>query len=768
MHRLVLTLSALVCLTLAVPSQAQQTYRNARPSAASGLRNAEVERPGARPLDVVPVSPLPRRFVLPGYENTEQPGDTLSEAQILLRLSRIYNLQSQILAAEANEDLELAEQKMELAMTELGTLLTQPDIMERPHFQELYRTVITSYERFYGVSADTLSLQFGDIFQLRADMFAVLNDVDEPLLEDVMSAPLPPVRTTVPMTMNRLVEQSIAYLKRSPQRHLYNWMSRAETYFPMIEQILREEGVPDELKYLAMIESGLNPRARSWAQAGGMWQFIVATGSAYGLKTDSWVDERADPEKATRAAARHLKDLYELFDHDWQLALAGYNCSPSRIKRAIARAEARLGRKATFWDIYNDIPKETRNYVPMFIATALVASNPEAFDIDVSQIKPGPKYAYHYVPVHGGMPLATIAELAGTDVETIKALNPELRRSTTPPSRGAYYVRIPLGTFDRFAARYAELPKETRQLVEVDYTVRRGDTLNKIAKQHGVTVTALMRENNLRSTTLRVGQRLTIPTPNYEVRQVELVDLAQAEAFTVEYGERSIRPIKPLDPSYIASSRASSTDTPVVRTSAPVEEPARTEPARRETAASSRRESESHETRIVYHVRRGDNLTAIARKYGVSVDDLRRWNNLRDNRLLVGQRLYLYEQGGSSGETASNTRSTSSSSNKNKVVYQVRRGDTLSGIAAKYGVSMDDIRRWNNLRGSDILSGQRLTIYSNGGGEARPSFTSYRVRRGDTLTEIARKYGVSVQDLKSWNGLRSSTIRPGQTLKIRS
>src|SRR5690606_8547032 len=186
----------------------------------------------------------------------------------------------------------------------------------------------------------------------------------------------------------------IAFLLRSPG-HVSRLRSRADTYFPMIERILAEEGVPDELKYLAMVESALNPRARSHAGAAGMWQFISATGRAYGLRAQSDVDDRLDPERATRAAARHLRDLHERFG-DWQLALAGYNCNPARIQREITRAEARLGRRATFCDIYDHIPRETRGYVPMYIATALVLSNPEAFDLPPAE--PGPRYVFDTIP----------------------------------------------------------------------------------------------------------------------------------------------------------------------------------------------------------------------------------------------------------------------------------------------------------------------------------------------------------------------------------
>ena len=649
MHRMLQALVVLVCLAVGMPAQAQQTQKNTRNKSTSSAHRGRLDaRPGALPAATIPFQRPPLRYLADGSADLGHPGDSRSEGQILRRLSRIYAYQAKSLDAQADADAELAEDQLELAMTELSTLLQQPDIMERPRFRELYRTVISEYERFYGVSPDTLSLQFGDIFQFRADMFAALNEVDEPLLEDVMMPTITPIETVFPMTMNRLVEQSIAYLLRSPDRHLYHWLGRSETYFPMIEQVLREEGVPDELKYLAMIESGLNPRARSWAQAGGMWQFITATGSAYGLQTNGWVDERLDPEKATRAAARHLKDLYELFDHDWQLALAGYNCSPSRIKRAMARAESRLGRRATFWDIYDDIPRETRNYVPMFIATSLVASNPEAFDVDMNRVRPGPKYSYHYVPVHGQMPISTIADLAGTDEETIRALNPELRRSATPPTQRPYYVRLPLGTYETFAAGYAHLPKQTRQAVGSDYTVRRGDTLSKIARQHGVSVQELMRENNLRSTTLRVGQRLDVPGSSFETRPVTLVDLTETKAYTVEYGARIVRPITADTPARLAANRRPTTSaksgTPVVRTSTAAPEPA-------EAKAAPARTHETGETRIVYRVRRGDNLTAIARKYGVSVDDLRQWNSLRSNQLAVGQRLHLYEANDRAGES---------------------------------------------------------------------------------------------------------------------
>ena len=721
----------ILTLLLGIPAFAQSTGSSA------------TDRAAVRPPSNLPLDSRPKTLITLDNETSEP----LSEKEILRRLSQIYDYQSRILKAVAAEDARQIEDLLDRSMDELQTLVLHPEIVERPRFRELYLTVVTEYERYYGAPSESLSLPFGDILAFREEMFEAMNNVDEPLMEDVQFPEIGPVATTIPMTMNRLVQQSIAYLKRSPDKHLYNWLGRAETYFPMIEQILAEERMPDELKYLAMIESGLNPRARSWAAANGMWQFIKATGSAYGLETNAWVDERLDPEKSTRAAARHLRDLYELFDGDWHLALAGYNCSPGRIKRAMARAETRLGRKATFWDIYNDIPKETRNYVPMFIAASLVASNPEAFDINVSRVTPGPEYAFHYVPVPGSISINQIARLTGTDESTIRALNPEIRKSEVPPTSGAYYVRIPLGTYDRFAEATAKLPMPRRSSGAA-YTVRRGDTLSKISRQYGVTVTELMKANDLRSTTLHVGQRLTVPGTSVDVEPL-LADLSGNETLTVQYGRPNIRPIFAEGSS---RSTTSSYRPPVINTSITESRTVREEPRREETSQSSSEDSDAGRTRIVYRVRGGDNLTDIARKYGVSVSDIRSWNSLRGSHIEVGQRLYLYE--------SNPARTVSAEAN---IVYKVRRGDTLSEIARRHGVSMADIRRWNNLKSSTIRVGQRLTIH---GGETESSTITYKVRRGDSLSSIAKRHGVTVSDLKRWNSLKSSRITPGQKLMI--
>lgn len=768
---------AVACLAIPPAAEAQRASQRGiptRPAATQAV--GEDDRPRALPLDHIPFERRTQRLLSDVLDADTTPADSLTESQVLERLSRIYDYQARILAAQARGDLDLAEDLLELAMTEIGTLARAEFMMERPRFRETYRSVVTEYERFYGVSADTLTLQFGEVFEVRADMFAALNDVNEPLLEDVsMPVVRTPVATVVPMTMNRLVEQSIAFLLRSPDRHLYHWLSRAETYFPMIEQILEEEGVPDELKYLAMIESGLNPRARSWAQAGGMWQFITATGRAYGLEVNGYVDERLDPEKATRAAARHLKDLHQMFGGDWQLALAGYNCSPARVKRAIARAEARLDRPATFWDIYDDIPKETRNYVPMFIAAALVASNPDAYDLDLTRVRPGPEYAYHYVPVRGMLSLSEIARMADTDVNTIKALNPELRRSTLPPSKGAYHVRIPLGTYESFAAAYAELPAEARRTSVAEHVVARGEALGTIARRYDVSVSAIMRSNDLDGTTIHPGQRLIIPVPSYESSAaIAGMDNERVQAMTVDYGERLIRPIFVADgetPTVRKRTTPQTASAPVVRASL-ASAPARSSSREEEAPAAEERnerssersveKSESRDTRIVYRVRSGDTLAEIAQRYGVSISDIRGWNKIRGSRIMVGQRLYLYES------NEKGTVATASSSSE-RVVYRVKRGDNLTEIARRYGVSVNDIRRWNDLRSDNIHSGQRLTIHGGGGERSSaPSVVSYKVRRGDTLAEIAKRYGVSIKDLKSWNKLRSDVIRPGQKLKIRS
>jgi len=689
--------------------------------------------------------------------------DSLSEQQLVRRIADLYRQQSNILIAQLRNDEAATDTLLQQAMDELRRLADRPEALAHRRFRELYRTLVHEHEAFYGTPDPELNIPRGGIFALREDMFAALAVLENPLLNNVEFPEGLLREASVPMTQNRLTQRSTQFLLDRKDTLVPTWLERADTYFPMIEQIFAEEGVPDEMKYLSLVESALNPRARSWAGAVGMWQFMPGTGRLYDLDINPWVDERMDPEKSTYAAARHLRDLYDTFE-DWHLVLAAYNAGTGRVRGAIRRA-GYAGRAAqpTYWDIYDYLPRETRNYVPMFIATSMVASNPEAFD--VPSHTPGARYAYAHVPVQGMLSLREIAEMAGTRASVVRALNPELRRATLPPTENGYMVRLPQGTYANFAAAYEALPDEKKKPVS-EHVVRRGDVLGHIADSYGVSVRQLMRVNNLNATTIHPGQRLVVPVQNYDGPGI-----ADASPLSVQYGSRLVRPIAPYRSARERTQqRTEQQQPPVVRAAdersvgtATAEVPERSSDDTARTTDASDAEAASDtpaeedatptaepatsETRIVYHVRRGDTLGGIAQRHDVSVANLRSWNSLSGNRIRAGQQLELY-----TGETPAEP-----------LRYTVRRGDTLGQIANRHGVSVSELQRWNNVSRTRIRPGQTLTIHRDG---SAPDYIVYRVRSGDTLGGIANRHGVSVRNLQQWNGLSGTRIRPGQRLTV--
>jgi len=471
-------------------------------------------------------------------------GDSLSSPsppnpKTLRDLGRLYRLQADLMQARAADDAPRIESVLHTAIGELGTLVRRPSVARHPRFRQAFRALTGAYEARYGV-ADTLHLPTGHSRTLRRRLSASLDDDSAPAsVPEVLPADLRAQDLPVPLTVNRHVEETVAFLLDHKQRYLYPWLRRASTYFPMIEQILAEEGVPDVLKYLAIAESGLDPHARSRAQAAGIWQFMTETGRRYGLSVDPWVDERLDPEKSTRAAARLLKDLHDRFG-DWQLALAGYNYKPGVVQYHVRSYRQRTGRTPSFWDIYDELPEETRNYVPLFTATALIVSNPAAFDLKRTQA--GPRYAFDYVPVEASLTIETVARLAETTPQKVRALNPELRSNRLPPSETPYYVRLPYGTYSTFAPNYAALP-EAKRTGEITHLLQPGETAGRIAERYHVERAALLEANDTEyPVTMRVGERLSIPEKTYS-GNARIADSADGMPLRVRYGRRTIRPL---------------------------------------------------------------------------------------------------------------------------------------------------------------------------------------------------------------------------------
>lgn len=310
----------------------------------------------------------------------------------------------------------------------------------------------------------------------------------------------------VPVVVNKDVERFIKYFQTRGRKSFTRWLVRSGKYMPMIKEILRENDLPEDLAYLALIESGFNPHARSRANAIGIWQFMLWTGRYNGLRSDWWIDERKDPEKASRAAAKHLGDLYKQFD-SWYLAAAGYNAGAGKIRKAIRKNKSR-----DFWEIAKNrrtLKKETRNYIPKYLAAMIIAKNPEKYGFH--NIESALPVAYEKVPVNAPTDIKVIAKAAGVSLSEIKKLNPELRRWFTPPDYPGYEIRIPKENLERYINNMAQLPKQKRLRFH-KHKVRNGDTLSTIAESYRTSVRPIMYLNNLRSKSfIRAGSTLFVP-----------------------------------------------------------------------------------------------------------------------------------------------------------------------------------------------------------------------------------------------------------------
>jgi membrane-bound lytic murein transglycosylase D len=543
---------------------------------------------------------------------------------------------------------------------------------------------------------------------------AALIEPPEALGEDVPPAPpgegeVLEATYDIPIELNARVLSIIEMFQTQKREWFQEALDRGALYVPLFHRVLEEEGLPKDLVYLSMIESAFKPRAVSRAGARGLWQFIAGTGKLYGLRQDYWVDDRFDPEKATRAAARHLKDLYEEFGH-WYLAMAAYNAGPRRIERAVRRTGDQ-----DFWTLAQKryLPRETRSYVPLILAAAVIAKNPEAYGFT----RPAATaLEYDVVELDHPVDLETAAKSARTTIDEMKLLNPELRHWVTPPDRESYPLKLPKGSRAAFETAIAAIPERERVRFSA-HVVERGDTLSKIARRYGTTIEALASANNMRSRTLiHPGQVLTVPVPPGALgRSSKLGSSSKEDAFR----ERT-------------------------------------------------RDSVPEGDRDVYLVARGDTLGAIADSFRMSLTELRALNDLPpgSSRIHPGQRLVV----SSRPEAPPPARRPAATAGE---TYTVRPGDTLGAIADAHGVGLSTLRRLNGMgsRTTRIYPGQTLVVR-----EAAPPVAvadasesiAYRIRRGDTLTTIARRFGVSVDELRRWNGIDSDRIVVGQSITIRA
>lgn len=573
--------------------------------------------------------------------------------------------------------------------------------------------------------------------------------VDYELPTDLLKARLQEMDEKSPFHIeyNQGLENIIKSFLKNRKRSFERLMAVSEFYFPLFEEAFDKQNVPLEIKYLAVVESALNPKAVSRVGATGLWQFMYQTGKQYGLKIDSYVDERSDPLKATEAAAQYMKNMYAIFG-DWDLVLASYNSGPGNVAKAIRRS----GGQQNYWNIRKNLPKETQGYLPAFLATMYIYEYHKEHGIKPEKA-PIKQFATDTVMIKRQMSFKQISELIDIPVAQLQILNPSYKLNVVPAyNNQTHFLRLPQDKMAVFTSNeskiYAYVDREAnlrerpfqivRPIVTQDsvntfqrlaqakvryYRVKRGDNLSTIAQKYDVAVEDLKKWNNIRGNKVAYGK-------NLKINGVEADQKSTAVA-KVEIDKKGIQ-----------------------------------------------KDSLATPTNSIYVVQKGDNLSNIAKKFNVTVAELQDWNKLTTKSISLGASLQVVKNPIHNEVIAGPVE-------RKDIAYSVQKGDNLGSIAKKFGASVEELKQWNNLTTNAIAIGNSLivakneividtnkvTIASFKKKEQYPSTASkeseYYVKKGDSLYSISKKYpGVTISDLKKWNNIKGEELKPGMKLKI--
>jgi membrane-bound lytic murein transglycosylase D len=514
-----------------------------------------------------------------------------------------------------------------------------------------------------------------------------------------------------PITFNERVYRSLYFFSKGEKGALDKWFLRSSQYLPFMQRIFADSGLPTDLAYLPLIESGFNPTAYSRRHASGIWQFIASTGARFGLRINYWLDERRDPVKSTRAAASYLKKLYDQFN-DWYLAVAAYNCGENSIASLLNRAP-----RSNYWHL--SLPRETNNYVPEFISALIVAKNPECFGYP--KIKAG-VFGFDTVLINECINLQAVSDSLGIFLNELRAINPHILHWCTPPGATQVHLYLPKGLKGRFNYSLAQSPHSFR-VSWYKYQVIPGQTLNTIARQFKVPLDALKSINNFdASSPLPTGLYVFIPIP-VQTRTTEASMIA----------EDLVRNDKP----HLVKAEKNG--------------------------------------QIRYMVRSGDTIGELARLFHMSVRNICTWNNIAQNqRLAQGQFLILYTKVRPAKEknTAQSPSVSLPARPSSQARYEVLPDETLYSISRKLGIPVSELTSLNGIdtKNPVIFAGQNL-FYNPGHRQTQqqplPDTLFYKICKGDNLYSLAQSFSVSVSDLMQANNMSaSSTLKVGDLLRI--
>lgn len=598
------------------------------------------------------------------------------------------------------------------------------------------------------------------------------------------------------------LENVIKSFLKNRKKGFERLMGISQFYFPIFEEELAKNNIPLEIKYLAVVESALNPLAVSRMGATGLWQFMYQTGKQYGLNIDSYVDERSEPLKASQAASQYMMNMYKIFG-DWDLVLASYNSGPGNVAKAIRRS----GGQQNYWNIRKNLPKETQGYLPAFLATMYIFEYHKEHGI-----VPNKAIANHFatdtIGIRKHLTFKQISDLLDIPVAELQFFNPSYKRNEIPSIKGTInYLRLPKDKiavftsnedkvyayadyidskrerpYDRIASVKQNDPtntsfSDTDVVTRTKYhKVRKGDNLSEISNRYGVTVAEVKKWNHLRSSKAPIGRNLKIITTE-----------------RIVYKDKAT-PVKDTVGKEIATTLASSSDVKKI-----ILEPKSEKTFTTEKVVTYKDVTKTHK------VKSGDNISEIASKYDVSVADLKKWNKLKSNNIMAGANLKIVKnekvvstirkevkspvQGPSASEQAkqrseavvynetktakAKKEDTNSTDEKHESYYVVQKGDNLSSIAKSHDITVQQLKEWNNLIDTNVKLGSQLIISNQSTSQKEEEVAATQTKsiehvvgKGEYLGTIARKYNTTINNLLEWNSLSDTSIKLGDKLIV--